>query len=118
MAETDLRKALPKKTKNDDLQYWLAFVLKEQKKYAAAARLLRRLTLKSPLTPRYFYLLGLVEGKRSRLASSHLALGHYYRLRMELKTARWHYQEANRLFPKESPGKRLAKIELKKLRRR
>ncbi len=117
-AEADLRQALAKKPNNDDLQYWLAFVLKERKKHAEAARLLRRLTLKHPLKARYFYLLGLVEGKQGRRASSHLALGHHYRLKLERRTARWHYEEASKLFPKNSQGWRLAKNELKKLQQK
>ncbi|MBF0456244.1 MAG: M48 family metalloprotease [Magnetococcales bacterium] len=101
LAEEDFQAALKFRPESQDLRYWLAFALNEQKKYQPASRILRRLTTEYPKQANYFYLLGMVEGKNSRVASGHLALGRYYKLIRERKTAIWHFDEAMRL---ASPG--------------
>ena len=99
LAEIDFRVALKSRPKDKDLLYWLAFAMKEQEKYRPAGRILRRLTIKYPKKPHYFYLLGMVEGKGGKPAAGHLALGRHYALILDVKTALWHFDESIRLYP-------------------
>ncbi len=114
-AEEDFRRALKQRPNNPDLNYWLAFALKEQEKYRQASRILRRLTNKYPKRGSYFYLLGMTEGRGGKPAAGHLALGRYYALGMDLKTAIWHLDESIRLFPQQSIEKNIAVKEKERL---
>jgi beta-barrel assembly-enhancing protease len=114
-AERDFRQALKSRPKNHDLLYWLAFALKEQEKYRQASRILRKLTIKYPKKARNFFLLGMVEGKGRRLAAGHLALGRYYALILNIKTAIWHFDESIRLSPKHSVEHNIARSEKEQL---
>ena len=119
-AEKDFRAALifqPKRT-NTDLRYRLAFSLHEQEKLLDASRILRQLTLEHPFVAKYFYLLGVVEGKQQHMGASHLALARHFHLIREENMARWHYREAIRQFSDADTGKNIASDELKKLKPR
>jgi beta-barrel assembly-enhancing protease len=114
-AQIDFQAALKYLPKSQDIQYWLAFAFKEQNKFKKASRILHRLTSKYPKKASYFYLLGITEGKSGKLASGHLALGRYYGLIHDLRNAKWHLDEAIRLYPPQSSGENNAKVEKKRL---
>jgi beta-barrel assembly-enhancing protease len=114
-AEGDFRTSLKYHPKHPDLLYWLAFSLKEQEKYRSAGRILRRLTIQHPKRANYFYLLAMVEGKGQRPAPGHLALGRYYALKLEKKTALWHFNESIRLYSTGSIEQNIARLEKKRL---
>ena len=115
LAEQDLRAALKQLPDNQDILYWLAFSLKEQKKYRSSSRILRRLTSKHPKKPEYHYLLGIVEGKNQNLSTAHLALARYYSLILETKTAIWHFNESIRIAPADSIKQKIARTERNRL---
>ncbi|MBF0383628.1 MAG: tetratricopeptide repeat protein [Magnetococcales bacterium] len=117
-AQKDFQAALKYHPNSQDLQYWLAFAFKEQKQYKKASRLLHRLTSKYPKKASYFYLLGITEGKSGKLASGHLAMGRYYGLIQDHGNANWHLDEAIRLYPHNSSGKRNAQEAKRRLRGR
>ncbi|MBF0624277.1 MAG: tetratricopeptide repeat protein [Magnetococcales bacterium] len=110
-ARRDFETALEKLPDHQDLRYQLASVLSEQKEYAKAGHLLRRLISEFPQNPRPFYLLGLVEGQMGRPGHSHLALARHHRLQGEEETALWHYREAARRFPPDSPERKITRDE-------
>ncbi|MBF0357731.1 MAG: M48 family metalloprotease [Magnetococcales bacterium] len=114
-AESDFKTALKQRPENEDLLYWLAFSLKEQKKYRPASKILHRLTNKYPKRASYFYLLAMVQGKGSKPAAGHLSLGRYYMLVGERKTALWHFSEAISLFKPNSIEKSIASREKDRL---
>jgi beta-barrel assembly-enhancing protease len=114
-AERDFKTALKQRPESEDLQYWLAFSLKEQKKYRPASKILRRLTSKYPKRASYFYLLGMTQGNGSRPAAGHLSLGRYYVLVGEKKSALWHFGEAIRLFKPNTIEKNIASKEKARL---
>ncbi|MBF0195198.1 MAG: M48 family metalloprotease [Magnetococcales bacterium] len=114
-AQRDFQTALKFHPKSQDLQYWLAFAFKEQKKYKKASRILHRLTNKYPKKASYFYLLGISEGKSGHLAKGHLALGRYYALIRDIKNSIWHFDEAIRLYPQNSAGENNAKAAKRRL---
>lgn len=111
-AEADLRAALHHLPDNPDLLHHLAFALKERKKPTEAARILRKLTTQYPDEPRHFYLLGLADGEAGRQGEGHIAMGRYHVLTQDRQNALWHFQEAVRLLPPESPEQAIAKNEL------
>ncbi len=111
-AEKDLRTALNQLPDNADIRFHWAFALKEQKKTLEAIRILRRLTAQYPNEPRFFYLLGLAEGEAKHEGEGHIALGRYYALIQERNNTIWHFQEAVRLLPTNSPEQKIAKNEL------
>ncbi|MBF0127360.1 MAG: M48 family metalloprotease [Magnetococcales bacterium] len=111
-AEQDLRAALALRPDDKDLRYRLAFTLTEQKKNQDANRILRQLTAQHPDEPRFFYQLGLVEGQAGHAGDGHIAMGRYFMLLQEKKNAIWHFQEAMRLLPANSPEQNIARNEL------
>ena len=125
-AEKDFRTALAhlahlaheENQNNADLRYRLAFSLHEQGKLTEASRILRQLTLEHPFVAKYFYLLGITEGKQQHLGASHLSLARHFYLNRENSMARWHFREAIRQFADTEPGKLIAINELKQLNRR
>lgn len=116
-AEQDLQAALKLLPKNEDLLFRLAFTLKELKKPLDASRLLRQLTATHPNEPRYFYLLGLTDGQAGHEGEGHIAMGRFYTLTQEFKTAIFHFQEAIRLLPANSTEQAIAKNELLQTRK-
>ncbi|MBF0294177.1 MAG: M48 family metalloprotease [Magnetococcales bacterium] len=111
-AEADFRAGLVLLPDNEELRYRQAFALKELKKTPEASRILRQLTAQHPQDPQYVYLLGLVEGQGGHEGEGHLAMGRYFTLIQEKKNAQWHFQEAIRLLPANSPEQSIARNEL------
>ncbi|MBF0191893.1 MAG: M48 family metalloprotease [Magnetococcales bacterium] len=112
-AEQDLKAAIAGLPDQADLQFRLAFALKEQQKPLEAMRILRQLTAQYPDEPRYFYLLGICEGQAGHHGEGHLALGRHNVLIQERDNALWHFQEAMRRLPAGSPEHAIAKREEK-----
>ncbi|MEO5378176.1 MAG: M48 family metalloprotease [Magnetococcus sp. DMHC-6] len=106
-ALNDFNTALQQKPNEKDIKYRLALTYKELGNYEQSSQILRQLTAEHATMTNAFYLLGQVEFLRHNQGSSHLALARYHRLLLENDNAIWHYREAIRLFPKNSPEKGL-----------
>jgi predicted Zn-dependent protease len=111
-AEQDFRQALQHLPDNADLQYRLAFTLHEAGDATQATRLLYRLTSAHPTLDHAYYLLGLVEGEQGRLGYSHLALARHHRLKMDMDTASWHYDQALKHFPVDGRERKQVRREM------
>ncbi|MBF0273516.1 MAG: M48 family metalloprotease [Magnetococcales bacterium] len=112
-AEQDLKAAIAGLPDQADLQFRLAFALKEQQKPLESIRILRQLAAQYPDEPRYFYLLGICESQAGHPGEGHLAMGRHNVLIQERDNAIWHFREAMRLLPAGSPERDIAQREEK-----